>query len=113
MIWNWNLKLYEEILGWKSIFHLRLPSNWSNYLPDQRLFIPEFQKWSFMFKSQFLPIILMKSHFQALHGCGSWSRSDWKQDIQGIWCLDILITPRPQEWFRMSKNISIYRANLV
>ena len=92
-IQNWNLKLYEEILGWNSISHPRFHLNWSNYSPDQRLFIPKFKKWSLMFKSRFLPILSTKSHFQALRGRGNWSRSDWKQEIIGIWCLETKFGP--------------------
>ena len=45
-----------------------------------------------MFKSQFLPILSTKSHFQALRGHENESRSEWKQEIQGIWCLKNSIT---------------------
>ena len=43
-ILNWNLKLYEGRLGWNTFSNPRLQSNWSNYSPDQRLFILKFEK---------------------------------------------------------------------
>ena len=37
-----------------------------------------------MFKRRFLPILSTKSHFQILCGHENGSRSNWKQEIQGI-----------------------------
>ena len=66
-----------------------------------------------MFKSQFLPILSTKSHFQALRGRENESGSDLKLEIQEIWYLNSSITWIALECFTMSKNISIYKMNWV
>ena len=38
-----------------------------------------------------------KSHFQIL-GRKNESRSEWKQEIQGLWCLESSITQKTQEY---------------
>ena len=48
----------------------------------------------FMYAQKILPILSTKSHFQPLHWCGNESRNDWKQEIQGWWCLNSSITPK-------------------
>ena len=40
---------------------------------------------------------LSKSHFQILIGQGNGSRSEGKQEIQGLWCLVRLITRKTQK----------------
>ena len=39
-------------------------------------------------QNSILPFFSMKSYFEIVHGRRNWSRSDWKQYIHGIWCLD-------------------------
>ena len=45
----------------------------------------------------FLPILSMKSHFQTLLGCANESRSEGKQEIQGLRCLNSLISQNTPE----------------
>ena len=54
---------------------------------------------------------LKKSHFQAFHRHGNESRNNWKQEIQGIWCLKSMITRISLECSIISKNISIDKVN--
>ena len=57
------------------------------------------------------PCSSTKSHFQTLLRHKSESRSEGKQETQGLWCLDSSITRKTQEYFTSLKNISIYREN--
>ena len=51
----------------------------------------------------------MKSHFQSLHVCKNESRSEGKQEIEGLWCLDSSITRKTKEFVTSSKTIPSYR----
>ena len=51
-----------------------------------------------MLKNRFLLILSTKSHFQTLLEHINESRSEGKQEIQGLWCIDRSITRKTQEY---------------
>ena len=66
-------------------------------------------KTSFDVQEEISLYSLSESHFQTLLGHKNRFRRGGKQDIQGLRCINSLITRNAQEWFKSSKNIRIYR----
>ena len=95
----------------KYFWNIRRKKKWSNWSSNQGLFILRFWRRVLAFKKWFLHVLSTKSHFQTLLGRRNWYRKGAKQEIQGLRCLNSLISRNTHKWFTSLKNMCIYRIN--